>query len=87
MALVRVPPVQTHVTWDRRARRPSRLRGRGHLLEIVDVDRLRDERAAYPADTGPRLSLVLRTRDGGRAAITFDAHRRQWFLEALEPAA
>ena len=87
MALVRVPPVETRVTWDRRARRPSQLRGPGHRLEIVQVDALRDERAAYPAEAGPRLSLVLRTRDGGRAAIVFDGIRRRWFLEALEPAA
>ena len=87
MALVRVPPVQTHVTWDRRARRPAQLRGAGHRLDIVDVDRLRDERAAYPAESGPRLSLVLRTSDGGRAAIVFDGRRRRWFLEAVEAAA
>ena len=87
MALVRVPPVQTRVTWDRSTRRPAQLRGRGHRLEITDLDALRDERAAYPADAGPRLTLVLRTREGGRAAIVFDGRRRRWFLEALEPAA
>jgi hypothetical protein len=87
MALVRMPPVETHVTWDRRAGRPAQLRGHGHHLDIVDVDRLRDERAAYPADAGPRLSLVVRTRDGGRASIVFDGRRGRWYLEALEPAA
>lgn len=87
MALVHIPPVETHVRWDRRGRRPSELRGAGHRLTIVDVDAIRDERAAYPAAAGPRLTLTLRTDRGGRAAIVFDARRRRWFLEALEPAA
>lgn len=87
MALVHIPPVETHVRWDRRARLPAELRGAGHRLHIVGLDGLRDERAAYPAEAGPRLTLVLRTDDGGRAAIVFDGRRRRWFLEALEPAA
>lgn len=87
MALVQIRPVETHVRWDRHARRPSQLRGRGHRLSIVELDGVRDERAAYPAQTGPRLTMVLRTADGGRAAIVFDGRRRRWFLEAVEPAA
>lgn len=87
MALVHIPPVETHVRWNRRANRPAELRGRGHRLTITELDGLRDERAAYPAGAGPRLTLVLRTGDGGRAAIVFDGRRRRWFLEALEPAA
>lgn len=87
MALVHIPPVETHVRWNRRARLPAELRGQGHRLRIVGLDRLRDERAAYPAEAGPRLTLVLRTGGGGRAAIVFDGRRRRWFLEALEPAA
>lgn len=87
MALVRVPRVETRVTWDRRSGRPAVVSGPGHRLEIVDVDRLRDERHAHPIGSGPRLSLVLRTRDGGRAAIAWDARRRRWYLEALEAAA
>ena len=87
MALVHIPPVETHVRWNRRAGLPAELRGAGHRLHIVGLDGLRDERAAYPAEAGPRLTLVLRTDDGGRAAIVFDGRRRRWFLEALEPAA
>jgi hypothetical protein len=87
VALVHIPPVETHVRWSRRAHRPTELRGDGHRLRIVGVDGLRDERAAYPAATGPRLTLVLRTGAGGRAAIVFDARRQRWYLEALEPAA
>jgi hypothetical protein len=87
VALVHIPPVETHVRWNRRANRPAELRGPGHRLRIVGLDGLRDERAAYPAASGPRLTLVLRTGDGGRAAIVFDERRRRWFLEALEPAA
>ena len=87
MALVHIPPVETHVRWNRRTNRPAELRGEGHRLRIVGLDGLRDERAAYPVGTGPRLTLVLRTGDGGRAAIVFDGRRRRWFLEALEPAA
>lgn len=87
MALVHIQPVETHVRWDRSGRRPQELRGRGHRLSIARLHGLRDERAAYPADAGPRVTLVLRTDDGGRAAIVFDGRRRRWFLEALEPAA
>jgi len=87
VALVHIPPVETHVRWDRSARRPTELRGAGHRLRIVDLDRVRDERAAYPASRGPRLTLTLRTEDGGRAAIVLDPRRGRWFLEAVEPAA
>ncbi len=87
MALIRVDPVETHVTWDRRALRPAWLHGHGHRLEVADVDRLRDERAAYPHGGSPRLTLVLRTTDGGRAEIAWDVRTRRWYLHALEAAA
>lgn len=87
MALVEIPPVATRIRWNRREGRPAELRGRGHRLTITDVDRLRDERAAYPATAGPRLTLVVRADDGRRAAVVYDGRRRRWFLEAVEPAA
>jgi hypothetical protein len=85
MALVQVAPKQARVRWDRAANRPSEVSVDGRHLHVIDLDTIRDERAAYPAGRGPRLTMVLRTRDGGRAAIAYDG--RRWFLEALEPAA
>lgn len=85
MALVHVPPVEAHVEWDRSGNRPRRVRWGGDHHRIVALDSIRDERAAYPAGRGPRLTLVIRTDDGGRAAIAFDG--RRWILDALEAAA
>lgn len=85
MALVHVRPIEAHVAWDRSANRPSAVRWGRDTHRVVALDSVRDERAAYPADRGPRLTLVLRTDDGGRAAIAFDG--RRWILDALEAAA
>ena len=87
MALVRISPIEARVRWDRRADRPADVRWNGHHLRVVDLDTVRDERSAYPAERGPRVTFVLRTDDGGRAAVVFDGRRRRWFLEALETAA
>ena len=87
MALVTISPIEAQVRWDRSTDRPAEVRWNGHHLRVVDLDTVRDERSAYPADCGPRVTFVLRTEDGGRAALTFDGRRRRWFVEALEPAA
>jgi hypothetical protein len=85
MALVQIPPVEARVEWDRRADRPALVSWGGRQLRVLELDTVRDERAAYPADRGPRLTLVLRTDDGGRASIAFDG--RHWVIDAVEPAA
>lgn len=85
MALVQIPPVQAHVRWDRSADRPAEVRWGRRQLRVVQLDAVRDERSAYPADRGPRLTLELRTDDGGRASLAFDG--RRWYLEAVEAAA
>jgi len=87
MALVQIPPTQARVRWDRSAHRPGEIRWNGHRLRVTELDAVRDERSAYPADRGPRVTFVLRTHDGGRASVSFDGRRRRWFLEALEAAA
>ena len=85
MALVHVAPTEARVRWDRAANRPAEVTAGGRHLHVIDLDAVRDERAAFPADRGPRLTLVVRTRDGSRASIAFDG--RRWMLEAVEPAA
>ncbi len=87
MALVKISPVEARVRWDRHAERPSEVRWNGHLLRITDLDAVRDERSAYPAERGPRITFVLRGADGSRASVAFDGRRRRWFLEAVERAA
>lgn len=85
MALVKISPVEAHVRWDRSADRPSEVRWGTHQLRVVELDAVRDERAAYPAERGPRVTYLLRTADGGRASLSFDG--RRWFIDALERAA
>ena len=87
MALVHITPIEAEVRWDRDADRPAEVRWPGHQLRVVRLDTVRDERAAYPADRGPRVTFVLATDDGGRASVVFDGRRRRWFLEAVARAA
>jgi hypothetical protein len=87
MALVQISPIEAHVSWDRSTDRPSDIRWNGHHLRVTELDAIRDERSAYPADRGPRVTFLLRTAGGGRASLAFDGRRRRWFLEAVEPAA
>lgn len=85
MALVKVAPMEARVRWNRAANRPAEVTIGDRHLHVVDLDTVRDERAAFPADRGPRLTFVVRTREGGRASIAHDG--RRWYLEAVEPAA
>lgn len=87
MALIQIPPAEADVRWDRAADRPATVRWGGGSLRVIDLDAVRDERAAYPAERGPRVTYLLRTDDGGRASLVFDGRRRRWFLEAIERAA
>ena len=84
MALVHITPVEARVRWDRAADRPSEIRWPGHHLRIAELDAVRDERSAYRPDRGPRVTYLLRTDDGARAALVYDGRRRRWFLEAVE---
>lgn len=87
MALVHISPVEAQVRWDRSADRPATVRWDGGSLRVTDLDAVRDERSAYPAGRGPRVTYLLRTADGGRASVVFDGRRRRWFIEAIEQAA
>lgn len=87
MALVQISPIEAQVRWDRIAHRPADISWAGRHLRVVRLDAVRDERAAYPAGRGPRVTFLLRTADGGRASVSFDGRRRRWYVEAVEAAA
>jgi hypothetical protein len=87
MALTQITPIEARVRWDRRLARPASVAWGEHLVRVVGISAIRDERSAYPADRGPRVTYLLQTDAGGQAAVAFDGRRRRWFVEALDRAA
>jgi hypothetical protein len=87
MALTKITPIEAHVRWDRRLARPATVAWGQHLVRVVGLSAMRDERSAYPADRGPRVTYLLQTDGGGQASVAFDERRRRWFVEALDRAA
>jgi hypothetical protein len=87
MALTKITPIEARVRWDRRLARPSSVAWGDQRVHVVGLSAMRDERSAYPAERGPRVTYLLQTDDGGQAAVAFDSRRRRWFVEALDRAA
>ena len=86
MALTRISPVEARVRWDADMAAPREVHWNDHHLTVTGVAAVRDERAAYPANRGPRVTFLLDTSDG-QASVAFDGRRGRWFVEALDPAA
>ena len=86
MALTTITPLPVEVRWDRAADRPSQVRWAQHQLTVRSLAAIRDERHAYRSDRGPRLTLVV-DAEHGQALLVFDAIRRRWTMEAIDPAA
>lgn len=86
MALTRIGPIEAHVSWDVGRSAPREIRWSRHHLTVTGVTSIRDERAAYPAERGPRVTFLLETT-AGQASVAFDGRRRRWFVEGLDPAA
>jgi hypothetical protein len=86
MALTCIAPIEAHVSWDAGRAAPREIRWSQHQLTVTGVTSIRDERAAYPAERGPRVTFLLETT-GGQASVAFDGRRRRWFVEGLDPAA
>lgn len=87
MALVNVAPIRAHLDWHPAEDRPVRVRFGRRDLRIARLTAVRDERAAFPRSSGPTISFVLEAAGGGQARVVFDARRRAWFVNALDPAA
>jgi len=86
MALTKITPVPARVRWDRRHGRPTSVQMGDRQLTVRGLEAVRDETAAYPADRGPRITLLVET-DAGQASLVFDGRQRRWFVEALDQAA
>lgn len=87
MALVSITPVAASVAWDARHALPARVRFADRDLRVIRVSAVRDERAAFPAGSSPRLTVVVDVDSGESLELVFDARRRRWFVDALDTAA
>ena len=52
---------------------PARVRFADRDLQVVRVGAVRDERAAYPAGSSPRLTVVVDVDSGESLELVFDA--------------
>ena len=85
MAIVRVTPTQVAVSCGLFDGRPRQIRIARERVPVIEIDQIRDELAAYPAERGPRRIFDVRTPDA-RLRLAFDKRRRRWLLEGLDAA-
>lgn len=87
MAFVTFPPIPTEIRWSADQPLPRAVQFDGEDHEVAAVLSVRDERAAWPAERGPRLTLVLATTNGQRAAVFWDPRTQSWFVDGWDLAA
>jgi hypothetical protein len=85
VALTSITPVAASVRFDSARALPQRVRFGDRDLRVVRVSGVRDERAAYPAGSAPRLTVVVEVHTGESLELVFDARSRRWFIDALDP--
>ncbi|HEY4752928.1 MAG TPA: hypothetical protein VIH37_06550 [Candidatus Limnocylindrales bacterium] len=83
MAMVRVAPVPVQVRTHRFNGLPREITWGVDRLPVTRLVAVRDERAAYPAITGPRTVFEVDTPNL-RLALTFAHRSRRWTIEALD---
>jgi len=85
MAMLRVDPVNVRVRTDWFDGVPREIEWDGQRMPVTRLLAVRDERAAFPAITGPRTRFEVETKQL-RIALTFHHRSRRWAIEGLERA-
>ena len=85
MAMVRVTPAEVSVRCDPFDGRPRALRVGDQEVLVTAIERVRDESAAYPSESGPRTIFEVRTTSGGRYRLAFRHRERRWLVEGVDP--
>jgi hypothetical protein len=85
MAMVAITPLEVAVSWDVFGRQLRRLRIGDEDVPITNVELVRHEAQAYPAERGPRMVFAVRTADA-RLALVYERWTGRWTIDALEPA-
>ena len=86
MAMINVTPVQVAVSCDPFTGAPRTVRAAGDLLDVLEVERVRDESKAYPLGEGPRTLFVVRT-GSARLRLAFGHRDRRWSVVGVDPMA
>ena len=86
MAMVRVEPVRVDVRTDWFQGVPREITWGDERLRVTRVVSVRDERAAYPVVTGPRVVFEVDTPKA-RLVLSFRHRSRRWSIEGLDDLA
>ncbi|MFN8621985.1 MAG: hypothetical protein U0869_14740 [Chloroflexota bacterium] len=84
MAMINVAPVQVSVRCDPFTGTPRVVRAAGDVLDVLEVERVRDESKAYPIGDGPRTLFVVRT-GSARLRLAFGHRDRRWSVVGVDP--
>lgn len=85
MAMQRVDPVAVRVRTDWFDGVPKEIEWAGRRLPVTKLVAVRDERAAFPAITGPRTRFEVESHRL-RMALTYHHRSRRWAIEGVEDA-
>jgi hypothetical protein len=86
VAMVRVDPVRVDVRTDWFRGVPREITWGDDRLPVTRVVAVRDERAAYPVVTGPRIVFEVETRKA-RFVLSYRRRSRRWAIEGMDVAA
>jgi hypothetical protein len=84
--MVRVEPVRVDVRTDWFDGVPREVTWDDESLPVTRIVAVRDERAAYPVVTGPRVMFEVDT-PRARLVLSFRQRSRRWSIEALDEVA
>jgi hypothetical protein len=83
MAMLRVEPTPVHVKTDWFDGRPREITWADERLPITSHTLVREERSAYPVETGPRSFFEVQTARA-RFQLTYQHRRGRWLVEAAD---
>jgi hypothetical protein len=83
MTIVHFESAGVSVACDPFTGRPRTVRIGEDQEPVLAIERVREESAAYPLETGPRTFFVVRTPHR-RFQLTFEHRSRRWRVDGME---
>lgn len=84
MTVTTYPGESVAVACDPFSGRPRSVRVEDEIIPVLAIERVREESAAHPIETGPRTLFVVRT-PRNRLRLAFEHRSRRWSVDGLEP--